>query len=154
MLIGKNYWLLCVLISQTRNRATNGLFFLLILFKFLTGVDSGFLRYSYFKAVVYLIIISESLILTQYYYKEDARRAAYLDHLWKNGTKITQFVDARKIVLVDITDYWCVMCKYNKIMELYGIRMTEPLQRKTLFQLEVTLLTNIMKHINYWHIII
>ena len=34
---------------------------------------------------------------------------------------MTQFVDFDKIVLVKVTDDWCVTYKFNKIMDLYII---------------------------------
>ena len=96
-----------------------------------------------------ILIIVEILILVQYDYKEDARRVYYLDQIWeKYREKITQFVDADKIVFVDITSDWCVTCKFNKIMALDSIRTLDMFNRELLLQCETILLPKMMKYIN------
>ena len=131
-LIGTIAWLLWVLSSQIGDRATIGLLLLLLLFKFVVEGGAGFLRYRSVKIFIALIIITASLVLPKYAYKEDASHKAYLDNLWQKfeRNKINQFVDAGKIVFVDITADWCVTCKFNKIMALDSNRTLELFQRK------------------------
>ena len=54
------------------NRATISLFLLIILLKFISENDSGFLRYISAKFFIALIIITEILVLPQHAYTEDA----------------------------------------------------------------------------------
>ena len=64
------------------------------------------------KVFVAPIFITTTLVLPQYAYKDDDRRTAYLDYIWGNWKeKLTQCVDAYKIVFHDITIDWCVLCK-------------------------------------------
>jgi suppressor for copper-sensitivity B len=132
LLIGTIAWLLWILSSQIGDRATIGLFFLLLLFKFVVEGASGFLRHRHAKVFIALIIVTASLVLPQYAHKEDANRAAHLDNVWKKfeKDKISQLVDAGNIVFVDITADWCVTCKFNKIMSLDSNKTLELFERK------------------------
>jgi thiol:disulfide interchange protein len=132
LLIGTIAWLLCILSSQIGDRATIGLFFLLLLFKFVVENASGFLRHKLAKVFIALIIVTGSLVLPQYAHKEDANRVAHLDNVWKKfeKDKISQLVDAGNIVFVDITADWCVTCKFNKIMSLDSNKTLELFERK------------------------
>lgn len=132
LLIGTIVWLLWILSSQIGNRATIGLFFLLLLFKFTVEGSSGFLKHRPVKVFAALIIIAASLVLPQYAYQEDVKRAAHLDNVWKRfeKDKIEQLVGSGKIVFVDITADWCVTCKFNNIMTLNSNKTLELFERK------------------------
>ena len=54
------------------------------LFWFIVEGTSCFLRYSYVKFCIDLVLITENLVLVQNYYKEDDRGDAYLYHIWVN----------------------------------------------------------------------
>lgn len=132
LLIGTIAWLLWILSSQIGDRATIGLFFLLLLFKFIVECSSGFLKYKLAKIFIALIIIIASLVLPQYAYKEDVKHSTHLDSVWRKfeKDKIRQFVDSGKVVFVDITANWCVTCKFNKIMTLNSNKTLELFERK------------------------
>lgn len=132
LLIGTIAWLLWILSSQIGDRATFGLFFLLLLFKFTVEGSSGFLKYRLAKVFIALIIIIASLVLPQYAHKEDVKHSAHLDSVWRKfeKDKIGQLVDSGKIVFVDITADWCVTCKFNKIMTLNNNRTLELFEKK------------------------
>lgn len=134
LLIGTVVWLLWVLSSQIGDRATLGLFFLLLLFKFCVEDNSGVLKSRFLKVFVVLIIIVASLILPQYAHKEDVEHNIRLDNVWKKfeKDKISQLISAGNIVFVDITADWCVTCKFNKIMTLDRKRTLDLFQRKNI----------------------
>ena len=48
----------------------------------------------------------------------------------------------------DVTDDWCITCKFDKITDLVSIRTLKLFQGKELLQCEVSLLTNMMKYID------
>ena len=135
LLIGTVAWLLWVLSSQIGDRATFGLFLLLLLFKFSIEDDSSFLKNRYSKIFMILIIIIASLVLPQYAHTEDAEHNAHLNDVWKKfeRDKISQLVSAGNVVFVDITADWCVTCKFNKIMTLDRKRTLNLFQRKKVF---------------------
>ena len=135
LLIGTVAWLLWVLSSQIGDRATFGLFLLLLLFKFSIEDTSSFLKNKYSKIFMVLIIIIASLVLPQYAHKEDIKHDTHLDNVWKKfeRNKINQLVSAGNIVFVDITADWCVTCKFNKIMTLDRKRTLNLFQRKNVF---------------------
>lgn len=135
LLIGTVAWLLWVLSSQIGDRATFGLFLLLLLFKFSIEDNSGFLKNKYPKIFVVLIIITASLILPQYAHTEDTEHNTHLNNVWKTfeRSKISQLVSDGNIVFVDITADWCVTCKFNKIMTLDRKRTLNLFQRKNVF---------------------
>ena len=81
LLIGTTVWVLWVISSQIENRATIGLLLLFPLFKFIAEGASDLRMYIFVNVFIAVIIISESLVLPQYIYNEDARRDAYLDHI-------------------------------------------------------------------------
>ena len=62
---------------------------------------------------------------------------------------MTQFLDADKTVLDDVTFDLCTTCKIQKIMALDSIRTLELYQRKTLLQCEANLPTKMVKYTNY-----
>ena len=90
------------------------------------------------------------MVFTQYAYKEYASRAAYLDNARRKKliNNITQFLDAREIVFIDITDNWFVTHK-SKILGLDSTRTLYLFRIKMNLQQEVNLLSNTMKYINY-----
>ena len=107
------------------------------------------------KVFIAPVIIAEILVLPQYYFKEYARCAAYLDNIWGSWKgNITQSIDADKIVFDDVTVDWCVTCKFNKIGDLGSITTLEMFQRQILLKSEVNLLPKMIKSINCWHTII
>ena len=59
-----------------------------------------------------------------------------------------QFVDYDKTVFDNVIVYWCVTCKFNRIMNLDSTRTVEMFHRNILLKYEVTLLPNMMKYIN------
>ena len=69
-------WILWILSPQIGNISTTGVLSLLLIFKFIAGVASGFLRYSSKNYFLSPIIIAENLLLPQYGYGEDTRHAA------------------------------------------------------------------------------
>ena len=64
---------------------------------------------------------------------------------------MTQFVYSGKILFVDITAYWCVTCKYYKIVALDSIRTLDHFQ--DMFQIELNLTrTNTHGKIKYFSV--
>ena len=78
--MGTTVWVLWVLSSRIENRATIGLILLFLLFQFIAEGASGLRMYRFVNIFIAAIIISASLVVPQYAYKEDSRRASYLDH--------------------------------------------------------------------------
>lgn len=132
LLIGTIIWLLWVLSSQIGDRATFGLFLLLLLFKFSLETSSGFLRSKFSKIVLILTIITASMILPQYAHDEDEEHNTNVDIVWKKfePNNIRNIVSQGNIVFVDITADWCATCKYNKIMVLDRERTLGLFQRE------------------------
>ena len=62
---------------------------------------------------------------------------------------ISQFLDSDQMLFFGFTNYWCVMCKFNKTVGLDIIRVINLFQRKKNLKCEVTLLSNMMKYKNY-----
>jgi suppressor for copper-sensitivity B len=113
-------WLLWVLASQIGDRATFGLFLLLLLFKFSIENESGLLKNWILKVLLVLAIIISSLILPQYAHRENVNHNQNLNDVWTDfePDKIMKLVHQGEVVFVDITADWCVTCKYNKLMAL------------------------------------
>ena len=63
------------------------------------------------------------------------------------GIKMTQFLDADKIVFDDVTVDCCVTCKVDKLMSLDSARKIDLFQEKQILEHEATLLNNIMKYV-------
>ncbi len=117
---GTVFWLLFVLYGQIGERSTIGLFLLLLLLKFSLESVTGVMKSNNVKLVVVLVIILVSMILPMRASNEDLAAQTQIDDTWHKfePDKIKTYVEAGKIVFVDITADWCVSCKYNKLMVL------------------------------------
>jgi suppressor for copper-sensitivity B len=131
LLVGTIAWLLWVLSSQIGDRAAFGLFLLLLLFKFSIENESGFLKKWFLKTMLILVIITSSLILPQYAYREDVNQVKTLNEVWTKfePDRIMKLVLQGEVVFVDITADWCVTCKYNKLMALDQNRTSKLFQK-------------------------
>ena len=119
--------LLWVLRYQIENGDIISLSLLIILFMFIAEGASGLLMYSSVKVFITPIVISEGLVLTQNTLLRkmlEIYGETYMEH-------IIQFLDYDKIVFYDFPDYWCVACKFNKILALDSIRVLEVFHRNT-----------------------
>ena len=119
-MVGTVFWLLFVLYGQIGERGTIGLFLLLLLLKFSLESVTGIMKSNSFKLAIILIIILVSMILPMRASNEDLTAEMQVDDTWHKfePDKIKAYVEAGKIVFVDITADWCVSCKYNKLMVL------------------------------------
>lgn len=111
-------WLITIIYSQIGIRPTLGLFFLLILFKFILENNSKILRYGWIKICCLLVLFSSSIYLPQIAYKEDLAYQTSINKLWIEfeESKIKEYNNDGLIVLVDITASWCITCKFNKLL--------------------------------------
>jgi suppressor for copper-sensitivity B len=116
LLIGTIFWLLLILEAQLGVRAAIGLFFLLILIKFILENNKYILNYWLVKLSTLSILLIFTFLLPKYSNIQDQQHQLKIDHLWQefDYEKIDSLVKNGKIVFVDITADWCVTCKYNK----------------------------------------
>jgi suppressor for copper-sensitivity B len=117
---GTVFWLLFVLYGQIGERATIGVFLLLLLLKFSLESVTGIMKNRGLKWSIVLGIILASLILPIGASNEDLTTQMQIDNTWHKfeRDKIKTYVDQGKIIFVNITADWCVSCKYNNLMVL------------------------------------
>jgi suppressor for copper-sensitivity B len=119
-MVGTVFWLLFVLYGQIGERATIGVFLLLLLLKFSLESVTGIMKNRGLKWSLVVGIILASLILPIRASKEDLTTQIEIDNTWHKfeREKIKTYVDQGKIVFINITADWCVSCKYNNLMVL------------------------------------
>ncbi len=117
MLIGTVLWLLYILHTQIGERATLGLFMLLLLLKFTIESKA---KFALLKLIAIIALITASMILPNYASLEDSKHEEALDKTWQkfDRLELEKHITNGRIIFVDITADWCITCKYNKFMLL------------------------------------
>ncbi|MFK7967786.1 MAG: thioredoxin family protein [Rickettsiaceae bacterium] len=118
LLIATIFWLLLIIEAQLGLRSAIGLFFLLVLIKFILENNKYILKYWFIKSSILFMLLIFSFLLPNYSNIEDQEHQLKIDNLWQEFKyeKIDSLVKNGKIVFVDITADWCVTCKYNKYL--------------------------------------
>lgn len=112
-------WLLSILYIQIGLRPVVGLFLILLLLKFILEQSLKQLYCGFvIKILAIVTIVFCSFYLPHFAHKQNIEHDLKIDKLWQkfDSSKIKEYVNEGKIVVVDITADWCITCKFNKLM--------------------------------------
>lgn len=117
LLVASLMWIISILYNSLGVRGTIGLTMLLLLVKYIIEESDGIFRNIALKVPVFLILILGAIYLPKMAHKEDILHEQYIDSVWQefDSSKIENYVNIGKVVVVDITADWCLTCKFNKI---------------------------------------
>nr|MBP7190565.1 thioredoxin family protein [Rickettsiaceae bacterium] len=117
LLIASLVWVINILYSALGIRATFGFVLILAFAKYVIEEDSKIFAKSFIKIPAIIVIAVGALYLPQMAHQEDLARDKYISGVWQefDESKISEYVNDGKVVVVDITADWCITCKVNKI---------------------------------------
>ncbi|MFV9875423.1 MAG: protein-disulfide reductase DsbD family protein [Rickettsiales endosymbiont of Dermacentor nuttalli] len=120
-------WLLYIIYVQLGIKAAIVLFLLCILLKFILETDSFLLKYISIKYLFAFLIIFYMFYIPIKIADYDLIRDSHIDIIWQEFNKdtIPELIANGKVVVVDITAEWCIICQMNKYTVLNREKLLE-----------------------------